>query len=327
MITPAHAIRIDRVGGPEVLQLHDIALPPLAADETLVQNQACGVNYIDVYYRTGLYPMGLPGGCGVEAAGVIITTGKPSSKLHPGMRVAYVDAIPGAYATHRIVKTDKLVPLPDWLDSPTAAAVLLQGLTAQYLLHSTYPVEAGETILIHAAAGGVGSILSQWAAHKGAVVIGVVGNAAKSDHAKNNGCAHVIDSGKEDIAKRVYELTEGKGVNVVYDSVGQATWTASLNSLKPRGMMVSFGQASGAVPPVLVGQLGSLGSLFLTRPSLYHYLATPRELGRRTAHLFLTLKSGVVKTPPVTSFALRDAAAAHTALESRKLVGKAILVV
>ena len=323
----AHAIRIDRTGGPEVLQLREIALDAPNADEVLVQNQACGVNFIDIYYRTGLYPMGLPGGCGVEAAGVIVAVGAAAGKLKPGQRVAYVDAIPGAYATHRIVKADRIVPLPDWLDSPTAAAVLLQGLTAQYLLHSTYPVQAGTVILLHAAAGGVGSLLAQWAAHKGATVIGVVGSAAKIDHALKNGCAHVIDGGREDFAPQVRALTGGAGVDVVYDAVGQTTWAGSLQSLKPRGMMVSFGQASGPVPPLQVGQLGTLGSLFLTRPSLFHYTATPRELLRRATHLFLMLKSGAVKTPPISSFALRDAAAAQSALEGRQTMGKVILTV
>ncbi len=327
MTTAAQAIRIDRTGGPEVLQLHDTTVDAPADDEVLVQQQACGVNYIDIYYRTGLYPMALPGGCGVEAAGVIVQVGAAAGKLKPGMRVAYVGAIPGAYATHRIVKADRVVPLPGWLDSPTAAAVLLQGLTAHYLLHSTYPVQAGTAILLHAAAGGVGSLLGQWAAHKGATVIGVVGNEAKIDHARKNGCAHVIDGSREDFAARVRDLTGGKGVDVVYDSVGQSSWTGSLQSLKPRGIMVSFGQASGPVPTLQVGQLGTLGSLFLTRPSLFHYIPTQHELLQRATQLFLAFKSGAVKTPSVSSFALRDAAAAHAALEGRQTVGKVILTV
>ena len=320
-------IQITATGGPEVLRLRDCPLPTPQEDEVVVQNQACGVNYVDVYYRSGLYPMTLPGGCGVEAAGIIIASGNPNHKLKPGMRVAYIDVIPGAYTTHRVVKFDRLVPLPDWLDSDTAAAILLQGLTAQFLLHSTYQVQAGTTILLHAAAGGVGSLLSQWAAHKGAMIIGVVGSAAKISHALANGCDAVIDSSQEDIAARTRTLTNGEGVDVVYDSVGQATWLASLQSLKPRGMMVSFGQASGPIPPIMVGQLGSMGSLFLTRPSLFHHIATPRELARRTANLFLILKSGAVKIPPLARFPLAEAAAAHTALESRRTTGKIILTV
>lgn len=291
-----------------------------------MQNEVCGVNFIDIYYRTGLYPMGLPGGLGVEAAGTILEVGKPG-KLKPGMRVGYVDSTPGAYATHRLVKAERIIPLPRWLDSMTGAAILLQGLTAHYLLHSTYPVQTGKTVLLHAAAGGVGTLLAQWAAHKGATVIGTVGSAAKLTAARRNGCAHVIDLSAGDFAPQVRELTDGKGVDVVYDSVGQATWTGSLQSLKPRGMMVSFGQASGPVPPLQIGQLASMGSLFLTRPSLFHYVATQRELLQRASSLFLVLKSGAVKSPPVQCYGLRDAAAAHAALEGRQTVGKVILTV
>ncbi|MGB4101845.1 MAG: quinone oxidoreductase [Alphaproteobacteria bacterium] len=327
MTDAAQAIRFDQTGGPEVLRLQDVAVAAPAHDEVLVQQQACGVNYLDIYYRTGLYPMALPGGCGVEAAGVIAAVGANAGKLAPGMRVGYVTATPGAYATHRIVKADRVVPLPHWLDSPTAAAVLLQGLTAHYLLHSTYPVQPGTVILLHAAAGGVGSLLGPWAVRKGATIIGVVGSAAKIDAALKNGCAHVIDSSREDFTARVQAITGGKGVDVVYDSVGQSSWAGSLQSLKPRGMMVSFGQASGAVPSLQVGQLGTMGSLFLTRPSLFHYIPTQHELLQRATSLFLALKSGAVKVPPIRSFALRDAAAAHAALEGRQTVGKVILTV
>jgi len=305
-----------------------MASPVLAPHEVLVRHEAIGVNYIDVYHRTGLYPQpAYPAGLGVEAAGVIEAVGSAVQGFTPNMRVAYIATTPGSYATHRAVAVDRLIPLPDWLDCQTAAAILLQGLTAHYLLHSTFEVLPQHTVLLHAAAGGVGLLVAQWARHHGAMVIGTVGSAAKIALATEHGCQQVIDYRREDFVARVKEITEGQGVDVVYDSVGQATFAGSLQCLKPRGMMVSFGQASGAIPPFDCAQLGKLGSLYLTRPSLFHYIATHDELARRAAHLFLALKARVLQAPPLTVFPLQEAAMAHRALESRETVGKIVLEV
>lgn len=314
-------------GGTANLALHMDTPPPPAAHEVQVRHEAVGVNYIDIYHRTGLYPQPhYPAGLGVEAAGTITAVGNAVKTLKPGQRVAYIAATPGSYATQRNLPADRMVLLPDWLDSATAAAVLLQGLTAEYLTHATFEVLPGQTVLLHAAAGGVGLLLAQWAAANGATVIGTVGSAAKAVIAKDHGCRHVINYRSEDFVARVRELTKGAGAHVVYDSVGAATFDGSLQALRPRGMMVSFGQASGSVPAFDLSRLVSNGSLFLTRPSLFHYIATPEELQRRAAHLFLVLKAGTVKVPPITRFALPEAAAAHTLLESRETVGKIILL-
>ena len=325
-MTQTHAIRFDKVGGPEVLKLVEVSLPQPGPGEVLLRQTAVGLNYIDTYHRTGLYPVPLPSGLGIEAAGVIEAVG-PGVSLSPGTRVVYCSGAVGAYAGHRVVPEALLVPLPDDVDDRLAAAMLLQGLTAWYLLHETYKITKGETILFHAAAGGVGLIACQWAKALGARVIGTVGSRAKAELARAHGCDEVIITSEEDIAARVRTLTGGAGLGVVYDSVGRDTFQASLDCLRPRGLMVSFGNASGPVPPFEIGQLATRGSLFLTRPTLAHY-ATPRsELLRAAGMLFDVVARGTVKVEVRQTFALADAADAHKALEARQTVGSTVLVV
>lgn len=314
-------------GSIDNLAWQETELAPPAAHEVQIRHDAIGVNFIDIYHRTGLYPQpAYPAGLGVEGAGTIAAIGSAVKSFRPGQRVAYVAATPGSYATHRNLPADRLVLLPDWLDSATAAAVLLQGLTAEFLSHAVHEILPGETVLLHAAAGGVGLLLAQWAATNGATVIGTVGSMEKAVIAKAHGCRHVINYRTEDFVARVKELTKGEGVHVVYDSVGATTFDGSLQALRPRGMMVSYGQASGSIPPFEISRLVSGGSLYLTRPSLFHYIATPEELQRRAAHLFLVLKAGTLKAPPITRFALAEAGKAQTALESRETTGKIILL-
>ena len=325
-MTQTHAIRFDKVGGPEVLKLVELSLPAPGPGEVLLRQTAVGLNYIDTYHRTGLYPVPLPSGLGIEAAGVIEAVG-PGVSLSPGTRVAYCSGTVGAYAGHRLVPEALLVPLPDGVDDRLAAAMLLQGLTAWYLLHETYKITKGETILFHAAAGGVGLIACQWAKALGARVIGTVGSRAKAELARAHGCDEVIITSEEDIPTRVRTLTGGAGLGVVYDSVGRDTFQASLDCLRPRGLMVSFGNASGPVPPFEIGQLATRGSLYLTRPTLAHYVTPRSELLRAATLLFDVVASGTVKVEVRQSFALADAAAAHRALEARQTVGSTVLVV
>ena len=320
-------IALQAPGGTENMLWRETALPDPAPGEAQIRHEAIGVNYIDIYHRTGLYKQpAYPGGLGMEAAGIVEKTGPGVTGLTPGLRVAYVAPQPGSYATHRNMPADRLVPLPDWLDGKTAAALLLQGLTAQYLVHAAARLQSGQSVLLHAAAGGVGLLLAQWARQIGATVIGTVGSAEKAAIAQAHGCHHVINIRAEDCPARIRALTGGHGVDIVYDSVGKDTFAASLQALKPRGMLVSFGQASGPVPPFDLAQLAAGGSLYLTRPSLFHYIATPEELMRRAAHLFLVLKAGTLRPPPVTSFSLQDAAKAHQTLESRATTGKLLLI-
>lgn len=322
-----HHILLPTPGAADRLEWRAMELSPPAANEVLVQHEAIGVNYLDIYHRSGLYPQpAYPAGLGVEAAGTITAVGQAVSAFKPGMRVGYVMATPGSYATHRTVPADRLIPLPDWLDCRMAASLLVQGLTAQYLSHSTFEIRPGQWILLHAAAGGVGLLLAQWTSSNGAHVIGTVGSDDKAALALRHGCDHVVNYNRENFVDRVFAITGGKGVDVVYDSVGKATFEGSLQCLKPRGMLVSFGQASGPIPPFDTARLAVGGSLYFTRPSLFHYIASAEELTRRAAHLFLVLKAGTVKPPPITEFALKDAAHAHAALESRQTVGKIILV-
>ena len=314
-------------GSIDNLAWQETNLSPPAAHEVQIRHEAIGVNFIDIYHRTGLYPQpSYPAGLGVEGAGTIAAVGSAVKSFRPGQRVAYVAATPGSYATHRNLPADRLVLLPDWLDSATAAAVLLQWLTAEFLSHAVHEILPGEAVLLHAAAGGVGLLLAQWAATNGATVIGTVGSMEKEVIAKAHGCRHVINYRTEDFVARVKELTKGEGVHVVYDSVGATTFDGSLQALRPRGIMVSYGQASGSIPPFEISRLVSGGSLYLTRPSLFHYIATPEELQRRAAHLFLVLKAGTLKAPPITRFALAEAGKAQTALESRETAGKIILL-
>lgn len=322
-----HRIILQAPGGTEQLRWQEEALAPPQEGEAQVRHEAVGVNFLDIYHRSGLYKQpSYPCGLGVEAAGTITALGKNVPGWRVGQKVAYVFHAPGSYAEARNVPAERLVPVPDQLDTAQAAALLLQGLTADYLIHDTFPVKPGHTVLLHAAAGGVGLLLSQWAASKGAMVIGTVGNAEKAALALAHGCAQVIQYRHEDFVAQVKALTGGRGVDAVYDSVGQATFEGSLQCLKPRGMLVSFGQASGPVQPLEISKLSAGGSLFLTRPTLFTHIATTEELRMRAARLFGAVLDGTLKPQPVTRFALKEVAAAQLALEERRTVGKIILV-
>ncbi len=313
-------------GGPEVMQWESLRIGDPARHEVRVRHTAIGVNLIDTYDRNGLYPMALPSCLGREAAGVIEALGAGVKGWQVGQRVAYVSTVPGSYAEARNVPADRLVAVPDSVSDEQAAAVLLKGLTAQYLLRQTYRVKNKDPIVVTAAAGGVGLLLLQWARHLGAHVIAVVGSDAKSAIAIENGAHDVIVSSREDMASRVRALTKGKGVPVVYDSVGKDTFTASLDCLRPRGLMVSYGNASGPVDPLSLLELARRGSLFVTRPTLFHYFATKRELARGSAELFDVLSRGIVKITIGQRHALRDAVQAHREIESRKTVGSLVLL-
>jgi NADPH2:quinone reductase len=319
------AIRFDHAGGPEVLKLEDVELPSPGPGQVRVKHTAIGVNFIDTYQRSGLYPVPLPSGLGLEAAGVVEALGADISELKVGDRVAYAGTL-GAYAEANNVPADRVVKLPDGVSDETAAAALLKGMTAQYLLKRTFPVKRGDTILFHAAAGGVGLIACQWAKHLGVTVIGTVGSDDKIALAKANGCAHVLNTREEDWVKRLRELTAGKGVPVVYDSIGKDTWSGSLDCLSVRGFLVSFGNASGAVPPFEPGILSAKGSLYLTRPTLMHYTRTREELQETADDLFAAIASGAVKIAVHQRFKLSEARAAHEALHSRKTTGATVLI-
>ena len=319
------AIRFDQVGGPEVLKFVDVELPPPGPGQVRVRHTAVGVNFIDTYHRSGLYKLPLPSGLGSEAAGTVEALGEGVTALKTGDRVAYASTL-GAYAEANNVPADKLVKLPAGVSDETAAAAMLKGMTAQYLLKRTYPVKAGHTILWHAAAGGVGLIAGQWAKHLGVAVIGTVGSEDKVALAKENGSAHVLNTRTDDWVKRVREITNGEGVPVVYDSIGKDTWAGSLDCLAVRGMMVSFGNASGAVPAFEPGILSAKGSLYLTRPTLFHYTRNAEELQETADDLFAVIASGAVKIQIHQRFKLVDAAKAHEALHSRATTGATILI-
>lgn len=321
-----HAIRVHTPGGPDVLRYEEIDPGRPADDEVLIKQTAIGLNFIDTYHRTGLYPLELPFIPGTEAAGVIEETGKNATNFKPGDRVAYVSRTPGAYTQKRIMPASRVVKIPNGMTEETAAAAMVKGLTAEYLLRRTYKVKAGETILLHAAAGGVGLIASQWARHLGATVIGTVGDDAKAKLAKEHGGNHVIIYGRENVVARVRELTNGQGVPVVYDSVGRDTFAVSLDCLAPRGMMVSFGNASGPVPDFPPLLLSQKGSLFFTRPSLWHYIADDAEYDAACKSLFDVIQSGKVEIAINQRYALKDAAQAHRDLEARKTTGSTILI-
>jgi NADPH2:quinone reductase len=321
------AIRFSRIGGPEVLTWDEIPIGSPGPGHVRIRHTAVGLNYIDTYHRTGLYPVPtMPSGIGLEAAGIVEGVGEGVSEFAVGDRVAYGTGPIGAYSEARNMPADKLVKLPDGVDDRTAAAIMLKGLTAQYLLRRTYRVKAGETILVHAAAGGVGLILCQWAKHLGATVIGTVGSTAKAELARTHGCDHTILYRVTDVAKRVRELTGGAGVPVVYDSVGKDTFMSSLDSLATLGMMVSFGNSSGPVPPFESLLLGQKGSLFFTRPSLMHYAARREDLLTMASELFDVVQSGAVKIEINQTYRLFDAAHAHRDLESRKTTGSSVLI-
>jgi NADPH2:quinone reductase len=320
------AIRFEATGGASVLALKDIELPPLADNQIRIRHSAIGINFIDIYHRKGLYPVPLPSGLGLEAAGIVVAKGAKVSHLKEGDRVGYCSGPIGAYAEDANVPADRVVAIPSSIPDDIAAAVMLKGMTAQYLLKRTYPVKRGETILFHAAAGGVGQIACQWAKHLGATVIGTVGNVDKIGQAKTNGCDHVIVPKTDDIAKRVRELTGGKGVPVVYDSVGKDTVMASLDSLSVRGLFVTFGNASGPVPPLEPALLSQKGSLYMTRPTLFHYTTTKEELQETANDLFAVLASGAVRVAKPTKYPLAEAAKAQSDLESRKTTGSLVLI-
>ena len=319
------AIRIHRIGGPEVLCWEALPVGEPAPGEARVRHVAVGLNYIDTYHRSGLYPLPLPAVLGMEGAGVVEAIGVGVTDLAVGDRVAYAGGPLGAYAQARCLPADRLLKLPESIDFNTAAAMMLQGLTAAYLLRHTYRVEAGDAVLIHAAAGGVGLIACQWAKALGATVIGTVSTEAKAELARQNGCDHIIFYTREDVAKRVRDLTNGEGVAVVYDGVGKDTFAGSLDSLRPRGLLASFGNASGAVPPFDPLLLTQKGSLYITRPTLLHYTAKRAELSALGDELFAVVRNGQVKIAVNQSYALADAASAHRDLEARRTTGSTIL--
>ncbi|MFO1069587.1 MAG: quinone oxidoreductase [Geminicoccaceae bacterium] len=320
-------IVVRQPGGPEVLSLETFEPGAPGEGEALIRQTAIGLNYIDTYFRTGLYPApgGLPFTLGNEGAGVVEAVGPGVSEVKVGQRVAYAGPL-GAYADRRVIPAKVLVPMPDAVGDDTAAAMMLKGMTAQYLLRQTYPVKAGETVLIHAAAGGTGLILCQWAKHLGATVIGTVGSQDKAALARANGCDHVILTREEDLAPRVREITGGKGVPVVYDGVGKATFMASLDCLQPRGMMVSFGNASGPVEPFNLAVLSQKGSLYLTRPTLFTYTASREQLLACAGDLIEVVASGAVRIAINQRFPLEQAADAHRALEGRATTGSTLLI-
>ncbi len=320
------AIRIHQHGGPEVMFCEAIDVGDPAPGEARIRHEAVGLNYIDTYHRSGLYPLPLPSGLGMEGAGVVEAVGEDVVDVKPGDRVAYAGGPLGAYSQVRCLPAHRLLKLPESIDFRTGAAMMLQGLTAAYLLRKTYCVRPGDTVLIHAAAGGVGLIACQWARLLGAIVIGTVSNEAKAELAKQHGCDHTIIYTCEDVAERVRELTGGEGVAVVYDGVGKDTFIGSLDSLRMRGMMVTFGNASGPVPPVDLLQLSQRGSLFITRPTLIHYTAKRDELLELGAELFDVVGSGKVRIEVNQSYALADVATAHRDLEARKTTGSTILL-
>jgi NADPH2:quinone reductase len=320
------AIRIFKTGGPEVMEYVDVEVGEPGPGEARVRHHACGLNYIDVYFRTGLYPQPLPAGIGMEGAGVVEAVGEGVSHVKPGDRVAYAARPPGAYAEARVMPAAVLVKLPDNIDFETGAAMMLQGLTVQYLFRRTFPLKGGETVLFHAAAGGVGLIACQWARALGVNLIGTVGSDQKGELAKQHGAAHVINYNKENFVERVKEITGGRGVPVVYDSIGADTFTGSLDCLSPLGTMVSFGSASGPVPPFSLNELASRGSLFITRPTLFTYSAKREDLEAMAADLFDVVGSGKVKIEINQRYALKDAAQAHIDLEGRKTTGSTILL-
>ncbi len=319
------AIRIHTHGGPEVLRWEDVPTPEPGPGEALVRHEAVGLNFIDVYFRTGLYKTALPATLGMEASGIVTAVGAGVTAVKVGERVAYASAPIGAYSTERVIAADRLVPLPPGIGFNTAAAMMLQGMTAQYLLRRTFRVEPGQTILLHAAAGGVGLILCQWARHLGVTVIGVVSTPEKAEVARAHGAAHVI-VGHANLAAEVKRITGGAMVPVVYDSVGKDTFLASLDCLAPLGMMVSYGNASGPVGAIDIGLLAAKGSLFLTRPNLATYTAKREDLLRSAGDLFEVVQSGAVRIAVNQTFPLSDAAAAHEALEARRTTGSTLLL-
>ena len=323
----AQAIRFAKPGGPEVLEWQQIEVGKPGPGQVRLRHTAVGLNYIDTYHRSGLYQLPMPSGLGSEGAGVVEEVGPGVTGLKSGDRVAYAGGSIGSYAEERVMPADRLVPVPAGITDQQAAGMMLKGMTAWYLVRRTHQVKRGETILIHAAAGGVGLIVSQWAKHLGAIVIGTVGDEEKAALAKKNGCDHPILYKREDFVTRVNELTQGKKLLVVYDSVGKDTFYKSLDCLAPLGLMVSFGQSSGAIGPVDIGILSPKGSLFLTRPTLNTYPASREDLLTAARELFEVVQSGAVKIAVNQTYPLREAARAHRDLEGRRTTGSTILTI
>lgn len=321
------AVRFHTTGGPEVLQWDTVPMAEAGSGEVVVRVIAAGLNYIDTYQRSGYYPLaGLPSPIGMEAAGEIYAIGPDVSGWQVGEMVAYVTGTPGACTRYHTVPADRLIRVPAGIAPETAAGMMLKGMTARYLLRETYPVQAGDTILVHAAAGGVGSILVQWAHHLGATVIGTVGSPEKAEQVRQYGCDHIIQYRHESVSQRVAEITDGAGVAVVYDSVGNDTFHDSLLCLRPRGMMVTFGQSSGAISAFDPVVLSQRGSLFLTRPTLFHYVAAREALEANAADLFAVVASGAVTIPVRHTYPMQDTGEAHRALQARETTGSVILV-
>jgi NADPH:quinone reductase len=321
----AKAVRYHKQGGAEVLQFDEVPVGEPGPGQARVRHVAIGVNFVDTYQRSGLYPMQVPAVAGNEGAGVVEAVGPGVSNVRAGDRVTYT-GLPGSYCDVRIVPADRLVKLPEGVSEEMAASMTLKGMTVQYLIHRTYAVKSGDTVLWHAAAGGVGTIACQWLKAIGATTIGTVGSEEKAALAKAHGCHHVINYNKENFVERVKSLTGGKGVPVVYDSVGKTTWDGSLDCLRPRGLMVSFGNASGPVPPVNLAILSQKGSLYVTRPTLATYIASRTDLEETARSLFDVVKSGSVKIETTKRYKLADAAQAHRDLEGRKTTGSIVLV-
>ena len=320
------AVELDKTGGPEVIKLKDITLDKPGTDEVTIEQKAIGLNYIDTYHRSGLYPLKLPSGLGLEGSGVITEVGSNVTNFKAGDKVAYA-AIPlGSYSTHRNFPASKIVKIPNGVDLELAATLMTKGLTTYYLLHQTYKVKSGETVLFHAAAGGVGQIFGQWAKSLGCNIIGTVGSEEKINVAKKCGYDHVINYSKENFPTKVKELTNGKGVPVVYDGVGKDTLEGSLECLKTRGMMVSFGNASGPLSDINVPKMLQPKGLFFVRPSMQQYLSTKEELDEAASTMFEKIKSGKIKIKIFKKYKLSDVAKAHQDLESRKILGPAIII-
>ncbi|MEO0823623.1 MAG: quinone oxidoreductase [Pseudomonadota bacterium] len=324
-MTEIGAIRMETTGEPDVMRWGQHPLPEPGEGEIRIRHRAIGVNFIDTYHRSGLYPVPMPSGIGLEGAGTIEAVGPGVSDLAVGNRVAYCSGPIGAYADAHVIKAERAVLLPDWLDDDTAAASLLKGLTVQYLIRQIQSCTPETTVLFHAAAGGVGQIAMQWLRHLGSTVIATAGGEAKCEIARRLGADHVIDYHATDVAPAVRAFTDGRGVDVVYDGVGASTWLASLDSLRPRGLMVSFGNASGPVRDVDLGILSAKGSLFVTRPTLVHYTATRDMLQAAAADFFATLQTGAVQIAKPAVYPLEDAVTAHKDLEARKTTGSVIL--
>ncbi len=320
------AIRFHQTGGPEVLQWEEVAVGEPGEGQVRVRHTAVGVNFIDTYHRSGLYPLPLPSGLGSEGAGVVEAVGPGVTLVGVGDRVAYAGGAPGSYAEVRLMPADRLVKIPAGVSDQQAAAMMLKGMTVEYLIRRTYPVQPGDTVLFHAAAGGVGLIACQWLKTLGANVIGTVGSDDKAELARKHGCDHTIIYTREDVAKRVRELTNGQGVPVVFDSVGKSTFVGSLDSLRPRGLLVSFGNASGPVPPFELSTLTQKGSLYVTRPTLATYTASRADLEATAADLFAVVLAGKVKIAVNHTYALKDARQVHQDLESRKTTGSIVML-